>query len=419
MNRFDVVVVRGSGDVGSAVAHALYMRGAKVILHDEPAPAHPRRGMAFCDALFEGRSTLDGVVARHARDLGDVLTIGALGEEVPVCDAPLQALVAEYEPDALVDARMRKRAIIEDQRSLAPTTIGLGPGFETGVNCSLAIETAWGDELGSIVRNGSTRALSGEPRPLGGAGRERFVYAPQPGRWTTTLGIGDAVAAGQEIGRIDGHPVLAPFGGVLRGLSHDGVVVALRQKMVEVAPDASAQVAGQGERPRAIAKGVLRALELHPDAQLQFFQFERGFEASLDCMPMSVRLKLDLCGLKLSLTQWRTLSVDARRTVLDAQCTCAVDVRRLRSFIELSITDAGGRCPTPIHLLGADWQNLAAVPEQVRAVMAVAELPAISQLAWSQLGELERFALCKLTSKGQQRNLVAALAEFGLITYAS
>lgn len=419
MNRFDLVVVRGSGDVGSAVAHALYMRGAKVILHDEPAPAHPRRGMAFCDALFAGRSTLDGVVARHARDLGDVLTIGAVGEEVPVCDAPLQALVAEYEPDALVDARMRKRATIEDQRPLAPTTIGLGPGFHAGINCSLAIETAWGDELGRVVRSGGTRELSGEPRPLGGAGRERFVYAPLAGRWITSLAIGDTVTAGQEIGRIDRHSVQAPFDGVLRGLSHDGVMVALHQKMVEVAPDTSARVTGQGERPRAIAKGVLRALELHPEAQLQFFQFERGFESSLDCIPMSVRLKLDLCGLKLSLAQWRALPVNARRTMLDAQCTCAVDVRRLRRFIELSITSEGGGCPKPGHLPEADWQNLGQVPEQVRAVLATAELPAISLQAWSQLGELERFALCKLTGKGHQRNLVAALAEFGLISYAS
>src|SRR5687767_9792521 len=105
-----VVVVRGSGDVGSAVAHALYMRGARVIVHDDPAPAHLRRGMSFADALFDGRSTLDGVVARHARDLEALRAIEAVDEQLPVCDAPLDALLAEYKPEVLVDARMRKRA---------------------------------------------------------------------------------------------------------------------------------------------------------------------------------------------------------------------------------------------------------------------------------------------------------------------
>lgn len=137
-----VIVVRGSGDVGSAVAHALHMRGVGVIIHDDSAPAHLRRGMSFADALFSGHSTLDGVVAWHVHDL-EALKATAIGERLPVCDAPLHALLAEYEPGVLIDARMRKRALIEDQRPLAPVVIGLGPGFDTHVNCSIAIETAW------------------------------------------------------------------------------------------------------------------------------------------------------------------------------------------------------------------------------------------------------------------------------------
>lgn len=134
---------------------------------------------------------------------------------------------------------------------------------------------------------------------------------------------------------------------------------------------------------------------------------------------MSVRLKLDQCGLKISLAQWQQLPVQLRRTVIDAQCAGAVDVRRLRRFIALLIAGVGGRCPTPIDLLDADWQDRGRVPERVSAVLAAACLPALTQQAWRQLGGLQRFALCKLTAKGQQRNLPVALAEFGLITYAT
>lgn len=415
MTPFNLVVVRGSGDVGSSVAHALYMRGAKVILHDDPAPAHPRRGMAFSDALFQGSTTLDGVVARHAFDLEAVLVIGAVDEEVPVCDVSLAALLAEYEPDALVDARMRKRSAIEDQRALAPTAVGLGPGFEAGVNCDIAIETAWGERLGAVVREGRTSALSGEPRPIDGVGRERFVYAPAAGRWKTPLTIGAKVEAGQAVGAVGSHPVYAPIDGVLRGLSHDDIIVGQGQKIVEVDPRPMTYVTGQGERPRAIAMGVLRALEMHPEAQLQFFRFERDFETTLDCMPMSVRLKLDLCGLRLSLSQWRSLPVEARRTVLDSQCTGVIDVRRLRRFIELAIQAAGGHCPAPEMLCETAWQDRSRPPAQVRDVLAAVGLPDVSPSAWGKLDDLQRFALWKLTSKGQTRNLRPALLEFGLI----
>ena len=60
-----LVLVRGLGDVGSAVAHALHESGFAAVLHDLPRPSHARRGMSFADALFEGVETLAGVLG-HA-----------------------------------------------------------------------------------------------------------------------------------------------------------------------------------------------------------------------------------------------------------------------------------------------------------------------------------------------------------------
>ncbi len=61
------VVIRGTGDVASAVAQRLFLTGDVVVLQDGPQPATTRRGMAFADAVFDGRAELAGVAARAPR----------------------------------------------------------------------------------------------------------------------------------------------------------------------------------------------------------------------------------------------------------------------------------------------------------------------------------------------------------------
>ena len=146
------ILVRGSGDVGSAVASILFKAGHRVVLHDAPAPSHSRRGMAFVDALFQGTATLEGLLAKRARSLNTLPFMLKCRRAVPVSDAPLQDVVAEVHPQVLVDARMRKHDQPEAQRGLAPLTIGLGPNFDAGGNVDIAIETKWGDELGAVIR---------------------------------------------------------------------------------------------------------------------------------------------------------------------------------------------------------------------------------------------------------------------------
>jgi xanthine dehydrogenase accessory factor len=89
----DAVLVRGVGDVGSAVAHVLHLAGYAVAIHDDPQPTTSRRGMAFTDAVFEGEATLAGVLARRV-DLVEDLT-GALGTRTfpPVTTLPLSAVL--------------------------------------------------------------------------------------------------------------------------------------------------------------------------------------------------------------------------------------------------------------------------------------------------------------------------------------
>lgn len=255
------VLIRGSGDVGSAIACALYRAGHSVVLHDTPQPTHHRRGMAFADALYEGVSELQGVLAKKSKTLGALPHMVRCGRAVPVADQPFEEVITIVRPDVLVDARMRKRLRPESQRGLAPLTIGVGPNFEAGVNADAAIESAWCDDLGSVLWSGRTRDLAGEPQEIAGFARQRYIYAPCAGFFSTRLNVGDSVTHGQEIAQIDGTPLHAPLAGCLRGLTHDGARVQVGTKVIEVDPRGAADATrGLGERPQRIAEGVLKAV---------------------------------------------------------------------------------------------------------------------------------------------------------------
>ncbi len=244
------ILVRGIGDVGSAVAHVARMAGHVVLIHDIAAPPVHRRAMSFADAMFDGVATLDGLTCVRSDALDDGLVATAL---------PYADIRAAFRPDVLVDARLRKRAAPEDLRGDAPLAIGLGPGFDAWKNCHVAVETSW-EALGSVVREGPTLPLRGEPKALGGMGRERLVYSPAAGTFRTDARIGERVTAGAVVGSVGSATIAAPLGGTIRGLVHDGVAVSTGTKLLEVDPRPDATVAGLGERPRAIAASVLGLL---------------------------------------------------------------------------------------------------------------------------------------------------------------
>ena len=254
------VLIRGCGDVGSAVAHRLLGTGYRVAMHDAAAPAHTRRGMAFTNALFEHKSELAGVWAKHQVSLQAVAHMLDCGRAIAVTTGDIAGVLQELQPAVVVDARMRKRA------TPAPTgagilTIGLGPNFVTGKNADLAVETAWGDDLGKVIEQGATRPLEGEPREIEGHARDRYVYAPASGMFVTAHDIGAAVEQGEEIARIGGVVLAAPLSGRLRGLTHSAVYVEQGTKVIEIDPRAEdADIYGIGERPRRIAEGVLAAV---------------------------------------------------------------------------------------------------------------------------------------------------------------
>jgi xanthine dehydrogenase accessory factor len=257
------VLIRGSGDVGSAVAHTIFRAGYAAVIHDAPKPSATRRGMAFCDAIFDGAAVLEGVQGLRLDDLAELIARVAPHDGVPVTTLEFLEVLAALKPDVMVDARMRKHDRPEIQISLAPLTIGLGPNFIAGETVHAAIETGWNEGLGQIIWEGSTRPLEGEPQTIAGHARDRYVYAPIAGIFRTSFEIGAVVAAGQAVARVDDQVLYAPIAGMLRGLTHDDVPIQRKAKVIEVDPrGAQAPIRGIGERPGRIARGVLEAIQI-------------------------------------------------------------------------------------------------------------------------------------------------------------
>ena len=261
------VLVRGIGDIGSTVGHLLYREAYAVVIHDTPLPTWMRRKMAFTDAIFDGEASLAGVDATRIDQLS-ALNGHTRPPTIAVSVHDFEALVHAFQPDILIDARMRKRQVPERQIELAKCAIGLGPNFSARETTHLVIETAWGTALGAVISKGSASPQEGAPRIIGGFGIERVVYASAPGIFASDFAIGDDVTAGQVVAHVGSRPLTAPLGGRLRGLTRSGVPVTKGTKVIEIDPRGDdAVITGIGERPAKIAEGVLRALR---DATLRF-----------------------------------------------------------------------------------------------------------------------------------------------------
>jgi xanthine dehydrogenase accessory factor len=256
------ILVRGSGDVGSAVAFRLFQAGYGVIIHESTQPTTTRRGMAFADAVFDGSAILEGIESKNVSNLFLLQDMLSEHKMIPLVTEDLLGILEALSPNVLVDARMRKHSQPESQIHLAALTVGLGPNFIAGKTTHFVIETARGESLGRIIEHGSASPLQGEPNEIEGHARDRYVYAPVAGKFNTTYQIGDKVKAGEEVARIDSTPLLAPIAGILRGLTHTDVPVFLKTKVIEIDPRIeNAQVMGIAERPARIAQGVLQTVQ--------------------------------------------------------------------------------------------------------------------------------------------------------------
>ncbi|HNW92672.1 MAG TPA: selenium-dependent molybdenum cofactor biosynthesis protein YqeB [bacterium] len=251
-----LVLIRGAGEHATGTAHRLFRCGLPVLMTEISQPLVVRRTVAFAAAVFAGACTVEGVVARRV----DAPAVGD-GSFVPVLIAPdIRPVLAALRPAVLIDARILKRDI-DTAITDAPLVIGYGPGFRAGGNCHAAIETNRGHHLGRIITAGETEPETGIPGAIAGYAAERCFRAPCAGVFTSPHAIGDTIAAGEVLGDVDGMPVTAAIGGMLRGLLHSGIRVPSGIKLGDIDPRGRREYCFTlSEKTRTISGGALEAI---------------------------------------------------------------------------------------------------------------------------------------------------------------
>ena len=255
-----LVLIRGAGDIGTAVGILLYSLGHKIVYTELPQPRTLRWAVAFSEAVYRKTWEVQGVRGRLASSAKEALEIVENGEIAVL--APEGQAVPLLKPDVLVDARMAKKNL-GTKIDEAPIVIGLGPGFTAGRDCHFVIETLDGPHLGRVILEGQAESPTHLPCAVEGFREERVVRAPKSGEFRALRTLGDLVEAGEEVAEINGTPLFAPLGGVVRGILHSGLQVSKGTKVVEIDPRGDPSIPFKiCERSLRVASGVVEALRL-------------------------------------------------------------------------------------------------------------------------------------------------------------
>jgi xanthine dehydrogenase accessory factor len=272
------VLIRGAGELGSAVATHLAKQGfGRILLVERAFPKAVRRNVCFSEAVFERAKTVDGITARFVMLLSDVDLVHEMGD-LAITTQPLPEVLAALPPDIYVEAAML-RSNWGLSRELARLVIALGPGYQPGQDCHAVVETVRGPSLGRVLSDGQTLPTA-PPAEIMGFAQERVIKAQRPGILRTNHDIGDRVEQGEKIGVVvllfaredfyrgvpvdSEYPVVARISGVIRGLLRDGVPVDSGDKIGDVDPrGVTGDIEHISDKAQRVAEGVLEAIVLH------------------------------------------------------------------------------------------------------------------------------------------------------------
>lgn len=258
------VLIRGGGDLASGVALRLHRSGMRIAITELAQPLVIRRTVSFAEAIYQGKIQIEGVSASRVESLSGIQDNWEEGI-IPVLVDPDCTILKEMDQaseriSVLVDGRMIKSPPYLDLDS-ASLVIGLGPGFIAGENCHAVIETNRGHFLGRVIWRGSAQPNTGIPEGFGNQYRDRVLRSPVEGLFQSHAEICKHLDAGDLIAEVNGHQILAPFKGVLRGLLHSGLYVKRGFKIGDLDPrDDPIYCTLVSDKSLAIAGGVLEAI---------------------------------------------------------------------------------------------------------------------------------------------------------------
>lgn len=251
----ELCLIRGGGDLATGVAWRLNRAGFPVVITELARPLTVRRTVALSTAVTEGSVDVEGMVGRLARRPDEAVHI-AFGGDIGVV---VSEALPDIGADVVIDARLAKRNI-DTSTDDAKLVVALGPGFTAGVDCHAVIETMRGPRLGRCIWDGAAAPNTGSPGTVGGRAAERVLRAPVDGAATWKVAIGDVVEEGDALGQVADAELIAPFGGVVRGLIREGTAVRSGLKVGDIDPRRDTNVHEISDKALAVGGGALEAV---------------------------------------------------------------------------------------------------------------------------------------------------------------
>jgi xanthine dehydrogenase accessory factor len=254
-----IVLIKGAGEQASGVAYRLSCCHFKVVMTELPSPLAERREVTFCEAVYEGQKEVEGLVAELVHTTADIHRVWH-DRRLPILTCDADRIEQYLRPHVVIDGTMVKRNT-GTRITEAPLVIGLGVGFEAGVDVHVVVETNRGQNLGRVIYKGRAEANTGIPDDICGLTIERVFHAPKTGRFFARKKIGDYIEAGEVVACVDEIPITSKISGVVRGILRDGIEVRKGVKAGDIDPRSIKEYCFTiSDKPRAIAGGVLEAI---------------------------------------------------------------------------------------------------------------------------------------------------------------
>jgi len=149
---------------------------------------------------------------------------------------------------------------------------------------------------------------------------------------------------------------------------------------------------------------------------IEYFQFEEEFmENNMRCIPMIIRFKMDMAGIKLKLSEWKKFSREERIELALMNCGFHEASEQYTGYLAGLIKKYTRRDPTSMEVNKTPaWKDLHSIPGIL--IVKLKEFDWSLPIAqWKDLTDLQRFALLKLCRPGHEnKNFPRAMKEFNL-----
>lgn len=255
-----ICLVRGAGDIATGTIQKLVRAGFKCVVTEVSNPSSIRRKVSLSEAVYEKKTVVEDIEAVLCENLDEIGQYLERYNPVIIVD-PNLTILNRMKFDVVVDAILAKKNT-GLKKEMAEITIGLGPGFEAGVDCDIVIETMRGHDLARIIEQGFAKKNTSIPGIIDGFSNERVIYSDFDGQFTHIKSISDIVNKEEIIAKVGDNYIRATLDGVIRGMIRDNFEVKKGLKIIDIDPryEEVKNCFTISDKARAIGGAVLEAI---------------------------------------------------------------------------------------------------------------------------------------------------------------